>query len=154
MRARRNSAGFVFLSILMALVIIMILAGHYFTKDKVTQKTYVETQLDKSTDAACAVNRQTLGTAIITWTISNPGEAVTVEKMRKAAISVPRCPDHVEYIIDSQGNVYCPIHFPPPGQEPMQERRDPNRAENVVAPSQPMVPAASILERTKKQLGQ
>lgn len=152
MHYRNRSKGFMLLGLLMALVIVLILMGYYFKKDKDTQRMYVQTQIDKSKNVACTVNRQTLSTSIMTWTISHPGEQVTVEKLRQAAASVPHCPDNIDYIFDNNGNVYCPIHFPPPGQTPMQK---PSRL-NIGSPEvdSPSAPAAGTLDRVKQQLGQ
>ena len=152
MRYNKRSKGFMLLGLILALVIIMILAGHYFMKDKEIQKTYVQTQLDKSSDAACAVNRQTLSTAIIAWTINHPGEQVTTEKLLQSGVNVVRCPDHVDYIFDNNGNVYCPIHFPLPNQTPIVPPSQARRAEQVIAPAEPIKGPA--LDRIKKQLGQ
>lgn len=112
----KQNRGFAILGILLALAIILILSGHYFTKDEASQKTYVETQIDKSTDAACAANRRTLEGSVSAWQVSHFNEQPTAEKLRKARYSVPRCPDGPEYIITPEGNVYCPVHYPPPGK--------------------------------------
>ena len=117
MNIHNRSKGFVIIGILIALAIILILTGHYFTKDKETEVMYYQTQIDKSKSAACAVNRQQLSASITAWSISHPGEEVTPEKLRRDRYSVPRCPGNVDYIIDTDGHVYCPIHFPPPGQK-------------------------------------
>jgi len=143
--------GFTFIGILIALVIIMILAGNYFKKDEETEKMYVQTQLDKSRNAACAVNRQTLGAHITSWTISHPGEVVTVEKLRRDRINVPRCPSGVEYEIGTDGTVYCPEHYPAP-THPRAESM--SQIGSIQPGSSSGAPAAATLDRVQRQLGQ
>lgn len=140
-----KSRGFTFIGILLALVIVMILGGHYFKKDEESQKRYVETQLDKSKDAACAANRNVLESGISSWMISHPGEKPTLEKLRRDRVSAPKCPEGPEYIFDDKGNVYCPIHYPPPGSESRGSSTNDNRS--------PSAPAASTLDRVNRQLG-
>ncbi|MBN1900212.1 hypothetical protein JW926_02660 [Candidatus Sumerlaeota bacterium] len=146
-----HSRGFTFIGILLALVIIMILGGYYFKKDEISQTSYVETQLDKSRSAACAVNRQTLSAHVASWSISHSGEQITVEKLRRDGINVPRCPDNVDYEIGSNGEVYCPVHYPPP-THPRAEAQ--SQAGAIIPGSSSSAPAAGTLERVQRQLGQ
>jgi hypothetical protein len=140
-----------FIGILMALVIIMILGGYYFKKDDLTQKTYIDTQLDKSRSAACAVNRQTFSTHITSWTIMHPGEKITIEKLQRDKINIPRCPDNVDYEIGSNEEVYCPVHDPAP-THPRAEAQ--SQAGAILPGSSAGAPAAGTLDRVQRQLGQ
>jgi hypothetical protein len=147
--SNRNK-GFAFIGILIALVIVLFLSGQYFKKNKVSQKTYVETQLGRAGDSACAVNRQTLSAGITSWTISHPGEEVTIEKLRKDHVSTPRCPDGGDYIIDNNGNVYCMNHFPPPNQARSEAQ---SRAGKINPGRSPGVSGAATMDRVRRQLG-
>ena len=151
MRTNKTSRGFTFIGILLALVIIMILGGHYFKKDEESQKMYVETQLDKSRNAACAANRQTFSAHVASWSILNHGEQITIEKLRRDKINVPRCPNNVDYEIGSNGEVYCPIHYPAP-THPRAEAQSQAGAINPGGSSG--APAAGTLDRVQRQLGQ
>ncbi len=155
MNLNNHSKGFALIGILIALAIILILTGHYFTKDEETQVTYYQTQIDKSKSVACTVNRQQLSASITAWSISHPGEKVTVEKLRHDRYSVPRCPSGVDYIIDTEGHVYCPTHFPPPWQKKSQQtgRVKQNRAPAGI-PAPASAPAAATLDRVRRQLEQ
>jgi len=146
-----RSRGFTIIGMLIALVIILILSGYYFKKDEKTEKMYVQTQLDKSSNAACSVNRQTLSTHITAWSIAHPGEQVTTEKLRLDRVNVPRCPDGVDYIFDTDGQVYCPKHYPPP-THPRAEAQ--SQAGAIIPGSSANAPAAGTVDRVKRQLGQ
>lgn len=151
MYRQKRSRGFTFIGILLALVIIMILGGQYFKRDDVTQKMYAETQLDKSRNVACSVNRQTFSAHVTSWTISHSGEKITVEKLRRDKINIPRCPDHVDYEIGSNGEVYCPNHYPAP-THPKAEAQ--SQAGAILPGSSAGAPAAGTLDRVQRQLGQ
>ena len=146
-----RSKGFTFIGILIALAIILILSGHYFKKDEETEKVYVQTQIDKSKTSACAMNRKTLESSITAWRISHPQEELTLDKLRRDRYSVPRCPDGSEYIIGSRDQVYCPIHFPPPGQVRSESQ---SQAGAIQPGGSPSAPAAATMDRVRKQLGQ
>jgi competence protein ComGC len=146
-----RSRGFTIIGLLLALVIIMILMGHYFKKDEVTEKTYIQTQLDKSTDVACTANRQVLGTHIIAWSIAHPGEKVSSEKLTLDRVNVPHCPDGPEYIFETNGEVYCPKHAPFPTQPRAEAQAE---AGAILPGSSANAPAAGTVDRAKRQLGQ
>jgi competence protein ComGC len=113
MRGRiKQSRAFTFFSILLALVIIMILTGYYFTKDKSNPNDVAlyDMSMERSKRAACAADRNVLEGYIQTWMISHPGEDVSLEKLRDAAYSVPRCPQGGTYTIESDNSVSCSIH--------------------------------------------
>jgi len=146
-----RSRGFTIIGMLLALVIILILSGYYFKKDEVSEKTYVQTQLDKSTNVACTANRQVLSTHIIAWSIAHPGEQVSSEKLRLDRVNVPKCPDGPEYIFETNGEVYCPKHDPPP-THPRAEAQ--SEAGAIIPGSSANAPAAGTVDRAKRQLGQ
>jgi len=146
-----RSKGFTLIGILIALAIIMILGGYYFKEDELTEKNYVDTQIDKSKVAACSVNRQTLSANITAWTIQHPGENVTLEKLRNARYTVPRCPEGHDYIIDNDGNVYCPVHNPPPTDR----RSEVQAREGSIQPgSSTGAGGAATLDRVRRQIGE
>lgn len=148
---QNRSRGFTFIGILLALVIMLILGGQYFKKDEETEIMYAQTQIDKSKTAACSVNRQVLSAGVTSWTIMHAGEEVTLEKLRRDKVSVPRCPDGVDYIIGSDTEVYCPIHYPPPAQAKAESQA---RVPRVQPGSSTGASAAGTLDRARRQLGQ
>ena len=147
----RRPRGFTFIGILLALVIMLILGGQYFKKDEESGKMYAQTQIDKSKISACAINRQVLSTGITSWTIMHSREEVTLEKLRRDRVSVPRCPDGVDYIIGSDTEVYCSIHYPPPTQAKAESQA---RVPRVEPGSSTGAPAAGTIDRVNRQLGQ
>lgn len=110
MRTRRSMRGFSFLSLLLALVIILILAGGYFSRNKETQVSQYQTNIDRSKRTACLANRTTLETTIQAWETMHIGEKPTIEKLKAANYSVPTCPSGGTYSIDEHGIVHCSVH--------------------------------------------
>jgi len=111
MYIKRNKKGYVFLSILLALAIILILVANYIAPDKQTGNM-IKTNIDKSKDAACTVNRQQLLTQINMYVINHSGEPITPEKLMQAGYSVPTCPGRGVYSIGEKDEVYCSVHYP------------------------------------------
>ena len=146
-----RSKGFTFIGILIALVIILILSGYYFKKDEVSEKTYVQTQLDKSKTSACAANRQVLNAHITSWSIQHSGEQISIEKLQQDRVNVPRCPDNRDYILGPNGEVYCPVHYPPPTHPRAEAQAE---AGAILPGSSANAPAAGTVDRAKRQLGQ
>ncbi len=111
MRPRsQHNKGFFFISILMALVIIMILSGYMLGGDKKENIPPAKTYIDRGSDTACTANRQVLETQIQMWMISHPGETPTIEKLKQSGVNVPTCPAGGTYTIDSNYKVHCSKH--------------------------------------------
>lgn len=108
----KNNKGFYFLSLLMALVIIMILMGHYLGGDKEQPKPDPLTYIDKGKSTACIANRNQIETNIQMWLINHPGETPTIEKLRQSGYSVPQCPEGGVYTIKPDGKTICSKHSP------------------------------------------
>ena len=106
----RKNKGFFFISILMALLIIMILSGYMLGGDKKENIPPARTYVDRGSNTACTANRQVLETQIQMWMISHPGETPTIEKLKQAKQNVPRCPSGGTYTIDSNYKVSCSKH--------------------------------------------
>ena len=110
MSTTRSTGGFSFLSLLLALVIIFILSGGYFSRDKESQVSHYQTSIDRSKKTACIANRITFETNIQVWQTSHISEQPTIEKLKTARYSVPTCPSGGTYTIDEQGSVFCSGH--------------------------------------------
>ena len=109
-----NNKGFYLIGLLIALLIIMILTGKFMTGDEKSGTGGAINALDKSKAAACSANRMQLQTQLQMWAVSHPGEEATLENLRAANYSIPRCPAGGEYTITGQGQVNCSIHDPAP----------------------------------------
>lgn len=105
-----KNKGFYLIGLLIALLIIMILAGYQLGGDKKENIPPAKTQIDRGKSAACMANRRTLETQIQMWMIQHPGETPTKEKLEQARISIPRCPAGGTYSITPDGKVVCSVH--------------------------------------------
>lgn len=110
----KHNKGFYLIGLLIALMIIMILTGKFMTGDEKSGTEGAIHSLDKSKAAACSANRMSLQTQLQMWSISHPGEEITLEKLRAANYSIPKCPAGGEYSISKQGYIHCSIHDPDP----------------------------------------
>ena len=73
---------------------------------------------DKAKDAACKANSVVLSQQIQMWRMSHSGDALTRKALEDAQISIPKCPEGGDYIIENDGTIYCPVHNPPPAPSP------------------------------------
>ena len=105
-----KNKGFYLIGLLIALVIIMILVGYQMGGNKKENLPPAKTQIDRGKAAACTANRRALETQIQMWMIQHPGETPTIEKLKQARISIPRCPAGGTYSITPEGKVVCSIH--------------------------------------------
>ncbi len=65
--------------------------------------------LHASAATACRLNRMETERTILTWTISHPGQTVTLEELRKAGLHVPDCPDGGRLELEGR-RVLCSLH--------------------------------------------
>ena len=110
--------GFSVIMLLVVVVIIMVvlLVGP-FKNDPVTGVNQAVNQIDRSADAACSINRDTIKTYVTNYQLYNPGPAPTLGLLKKINSGMPECPRGGIYLIGQDGTVYCTKHFPPPAQE-------------------------------------
>jgi hypothetical protein len=109
---KENRRAFTFIEIFLALIIVMILSGYYFSRDRSNQNDVAlyDMSMERTKRAACLANRNVLEGYIQAWLISNPGEQVTFEKLQAARYSIPRCPQGGTYTIEPDNTVSCSIH--------------------------------------------
>lgn len=104
--------GFVFLELLLALIIIAILAGGYFSRDggpQGSQSTYQRT-MTRTDDAVCKANRSTLMTQVHMFKMNNPNQQVTTVNMRNSGYNPPTCPKGGVYSYQPDGRLTCSKH--------------------------------------------
>lgn len=58
---------------------------------------------------ACRMNRLTLQNTIRTWTLSHPGQAVSLEQLKRDGLFVPECPEGGILTLEGQ-RVHCSLH--------------------------------------------
>lgn len=125
MKIVNNKKGFTFLSVLLALVIILILMKGYLGPDKDKEKNWAQTNIDRSKDTACMANRTVVVTSINMWVVNHAGEEVTIEKLVAGGFSVPSCPGGGKYTIGPKNEVYCSLHYPDPSLAPAKQAEIP-----------------------------
>ncbi len=157
MQTRNQAKGYVLVGVLIVLVIIMILTAQYFTKDKGTGLSSVQIQLGKGSATACKANRENFSAAINSWMADHPGAQPTKEQLSESGLEIPRCPDDADYTFDSNGEVYCPIHFPQNDQSAVGLSSRTSRINEAVESTIPsgsgaQPPAAGTLDRVKRKL--
>lgn len=108
--------GFYIIGLLIVIVIIMVvmLKGP-FSSDPVTQVTQYEQSTNRAEEAACSMNRMSIGTDLTNWRIMNPGQAINMDIIRRS-LRIPNCPGGGAYLIDKDGTIYCSVHTPPPAE--------------------------------------
>lgn len=112
MMKRMRNSGFVFLELLIVLVVIAILAGGYFSKNRTgdnAQGTY-QMSMQRSNNTACIANRSALKTQIQMFKMNNPTTPANTENLTKAGISIPVCPQNGAYGFLQDGNIVCSVH--------------------------------------------
>jgi prepilin-type N-terminal cleavage/methylation domain-containing protein len=110
-KSLRNN-GFVLLELLIVLVVVAILAGGYFSKNRTgenAQSTY-QMSMQRSNNTACIANRAALKTQIQMFKMNNPTTPVSTENLQKASINVPVCPQKGAYGFTPDGNILCSYH--------------------------------------------
>ncbi|MFH0793588.1 MAG: prepilin-type N-terminal cleavage/methylation domain-containing protein [bacterium] len=135
----RSQRGFMFLEILLVLVIIAILSGWYFTKDKDTQLSYYQTRMDQASDTACLANRQAVLTKITAWQINHGNEPFSLEAVEKTEGFLPKCPQGGKYFVDKDGKILCTLHDL--GQTPEPVVPGPESRSDLLKATDPKTPA-------------
>lgn len=145
-KTRNNQFGYAIIGLLIVFVIIAILSGQYFKRDTADQVSTYERSMDKSSDAACSVNRQTGDNMVDMWMANHMGETPTIEGLRAAGNNIPTCPGtgkyHGEYSINEDNQLACSVHGPfaesesenvdDANQEPSQENSVQNQVNNLM----------------------
>lgn len=133
MKKKNTQRGYTIISLLLALVIILILVGNYMGPDKEKQKTWAQTNIDRSKDVTCAANRTQITTQLSMFQINHPGKNVTIESMQAANYSIPTCPSGGKYSIGDKNEIYCSIHAPDPNAPPPATPTAPPKADEAAS---------------------
>ena len=116
-RRARGPRGYAILVLLIVIVVILILTlkGPLST-DPQTQVTQAQTYIERSAEAACAINRQTVYTQVINWQTLHPGETPSPNVLSDL-VGGTTCPRGGVFYMGKDGTIYCTEHKPPPDNE-------------------------------------
>jgi competence protein ComGC len=110
----RSQAGFYIVGMLIVIVIIFVLMRQGpLATDPVSQVSNAQINIEKSSVAACAVNRNSITADFTQWQIVNFGQTPSMEILRRK-INIPTCSSGGVYTIGSDGAIHCTVHAPPP----------------------------------------
>ena len=119
---RRVRAGFSMLGILLVLVILFVLVGHYFEGSLDRQQQSVGTYqytTQRARNVAEDANLKILQDSVNIWAMQHPGERCAIEKLQAGGgYSVPAPPPGKKYEIDENNQAMLVEIQPPtpPGQ--------------------------------------
>lgn len=107
----RDSSGFGFISILVALAIIGLLyVGFVGISSGGTPPAHrVELAKGASLSTACANNRRAAEIAISTWSASHPNGQPTLEKLKQSGVRISSCPEKGTLTLKDR-KVVCSLH--------------------------------------------
>lgn len=110
--------GFTAIGLLIALVIILILSGHYLFPGSEGEVPLAKSSIDRARDVSYTANKQVLYSQVQIFKMNYPSTPVTIDTMAKAGMSIPQCPN-CEWILTDEGDVYSTLEPPPaPQTEP------------------------------------
>lgn len=100
--------------IVIAIILVIVMAGPMdFVPE--TQVTQAQNNIEKSADAACAVNRNSIRTDLTQMVILNNAQMPDIETLRQRFRQT--CPRGGAYMLDPDSReLYCTQHYPPPAQ--------------------------------------
>lgn len=147
MRLRKpNTArrGFTVIGILMALVIILILSGHYLFPGSDGEAPLAQTSIDRARDVSYTANKQVLYSQVQIFKMNYPNVPVTLEAMQRANVTIPQCPE-CQWILMEDGEIFSTLEPPP---DPQGGQAGPGAG----APQAPAAgPAGQMLQQIQQQ---
>ncbi len=105
-----SERGLGFISVVVTLLIIGALyygyLGQYGMKEELTRGGVAQTA---GRGIACQMNRQAIERAIMTWTLSHPGQQPTLKDLENDGIPINRCPEGGRFRVEVK-KVFCSLH--------------------------------------------
>jgi len=107
--------GFAFIEILLVLIVIAILSGYYFNRGGNSAQqaaSQYQYSMEKSKATACIASRSALRSAIMAYSMQNPGKPLTKEALSASGINLNVCPEQGEITVNTDGTLSCSKHQP------------------------------------------
>lgn len=115
MPAIKSRGGFAFLELLLVLIVIALMSGWYFRDGGNPHQqaaSQYQQSMDRSKSTACIAGRSAMRSAVLTYTMQNPGQPVTAEALQKAGVNLNICPEAGVITVSPDGALLCSIHQP------------------------------------------
>ena len=112
---RRINSGFAIIEILLVLIVIAMLSGWYFTKGSSPEEqaaSQYQQSMDRSKATACIASRSALRTAVMAYSMQNPGNPLTKESLTQSGVNLNVCPEQGEISVQADGTLTCSKHQP------------------------------------------
>ena len=105
-----SQAGFGFVSVLLAMLIVAALYFGYFKmQGTMNGRAPGITAIDASRAVACRTQRQNIERDITMWSVDHPDEPPTLAALQAAGLRIPSCPEGGHYEIAGR-EVHCSLH--------------------------------------------
>ena len=109
--------GFSFISLIAVLMFVGLLYLGYINLESTAESTQhnIEMATRAGQDVSCRMNRQAIQQALLTWSVTHPGQKPTLQALRRSGAHVPDCPERGRIEIKG-GKVVCSVHQDPAGR--------------------------------------
>ncbi len=111
----RLKSGFAIIELLLVVIVIALLSGWYFRDGSNPHQqaaSQYNVSMDRSKATACIAGRSAMRSAVLTYTMQNPGQPVTTEALTKAGVNLNICPEAGVITVSPDGSLLCSIHQP------------------------------------------
>ncbi len=112
---RSKARGFAFIELILVLVVIALLSGWYFNRGENPHQeaaSQYQQSMDRSKSTACVAGRSAMRSAVLTYTMQNPGKPVTKEALQQSGMNMNICPENGEITVSPDGTILCSLHQP------------------------------------------
>lgn len=111
----RTSSGFALIELILVVIVLAILVGWYFRDGGSPHQeaaSQYQQSMDRSKQAACVASRSAMRSAVLTYTMQNPGQPVTKEALQRAGVNLNLCPEGGEISVGPGETLLCSVHQP------------------------------------------
>lgn len=112
---RHSKSGFALIELILVVIVLAVLVGWYFRDGGSPHQeaaSQYQQSMDRSKQTACIASRSAMRSAILTYTMQNPGQPVTKEALQNAGINLNLCPEGGEISVGPGETLLCSIHQP------------------------------------------
>lgn len=110
-----GSRAFALLEVLLVVIVLVLLTSWYMRSGSSPHEeaaSQYQQSMDRSQQAACLASRSAMRSAVLTFTMQNPGQPVTREALLQANINLNFCPEGGTINVAPDGSMTCTVHQP------------------------------------------